>query len=82
MKSQSLETLNKVQAFLIDFANKEGISLADHFETPAEFKQFVISFTIRALVDLGLEVREAYDMAMGEGSYNELAGGIWDSLQK
>jgi hypothetical protein len=82
MKSQSLETLNKVQTLLIDFANKEGINLADSFGTPEEFKQFVISFTIRALVQMGLEVSEAYDMAMGQGSYEELAGNVWDSLQK
>ena len=77
----SIQLLNDVQRFLVDFANREGINLADDFETVGDFKQFVIGLTIKTLVDIGLSVSEAYDTAMGDGAYNALAERIWNDCQ-
>lgn len=75
------ELLNEVQKMLIDFANKNSISLHDEFETVEKFKQFVITFTIRSLTEIGIELSHAYDMVMGDGAYNRLADAVWAKCQ-
>jgi hypothetical protein len=69
--------LNEVQKLLIAFANEEGISLHAEFKTVEAFKQFVIAFTIRSLMEIGLEINKAYDVVMGDGSYEKLANDVW-----
>lgn len=78
MKSQSLELLNKVQALLVEFANREGINLQAEFGTVEKFKTFVISLTIKKLTDMGVEVKDAYDMVLGEGQYDQLISTVWN----
>jgi hypothetical protein len=80
----NIELLNTVKNGLITFANKEGIVLADHFETIAKFQEFVIAFTIRAIVDLdlGIDASGAFDLVCGDGSFRKLADDIWNQLQK
>lgn len=71
------ELLNEVQKLLIDFANKNNISLHAEFGTVEKFKQFVIAFTIKSLTDNGVEVAKAYDIVMGDGSFTALADEIF-----
>lgn len=73
--------LNEVQKLLVAFANEQGISLREEFGTVEEFNKFVISFTFKALVDAGLEIRKAYDAVMGNGAYEKLANDVWESFQ-
>lgn len=77
----SLKLLNEVQSFIIDYANREGIELRKSFKTVEEFKKFVIAFTIKSLLDLGVEMQDAFDMVMGSGKYNELVEKIWEAGQ-
>lgn len=77
----SLKLLNEVQSFMIEFANREGIELQKSFETVGEFKKFVIAFTIKSLLDLGVEMQDAFDMVMGSGKYDELVEKIWNAGQ-
>ena len=80
--SKSLELLNAVNKMMVKFANEKGIDLQADFETPEKFKHFVIGFTIKTLVEMGLEISEAYDIALGEGAYKKTSDSVWDSLQK
>lgn len=75
----SLKLLNEIQSFMIEFANREGIELQKSFKTVGEFKTFVIAFTIKSLLDLGVEMQDAYDMVMGSGKYEELVEKLWNS---
>lgn len=78
----SLKLLNEVQTHMIDFANREGIDLQKSFGSVEEFKKFVIAFTIKSLLDLGVEMKDAYDMVMGSGKYDELVEKIWNAGQE
>ena len=76
------QILNDVQRLLIDFANEEGIVLANDFSTVDEFKRFVIGFTFKALTDIGLATDKAYDIIFGDGAYVEMAANVWNQLRK
>ena len=43
-------------------------------------KNVVISAVIKTFVDAGMSVKDAFDSAFGEGSYNKMASEIYDSL--
>ena len=43
--------------------------------------EMVISLSVKVLVESGIEVREAFDRVMGGGSFENLAGMVWDELQ-
>ena len=75
------ELLNEVQKLLIDFANKNNISLHAEFGTVEKFKRFVIAFTIKSLTEIGVEIAKAYDIVMGDGAYNRLADEVWAKCQ-
>lgn len=76
------ELLNGVKDIIINWANSEGISLADHFESRDDFAQWVISFTIKQVMDLlSIEIPAAYDIVMGDGSFKKLADDCWNQLQ-
>ena len=75
------DLLNAVQAQLISFANESGIILQDEFKTVARFKEFVIAFTIKSLMNIGLPLKEAYDLVFDAGSYDELAANVWQACQ-
>ena len=79
MTSKSLELLNAVQKLLVSFATESGIDLRAEFGTVEAFKKFVIAFTFKQLVELGVAVNEAYDMVLGDGSYDDLAAKVWDA---
>lgn len=64
---QHLALLNEVQAMLISQANANGINLADHFATTADFKQFVIGFAFQGLRDAGADISTAFDAVLGAG---------------
>lgn len=81
MTSRSLQVLNAVQAYIIKFANENGIVLADEFESVDHFKKFVISLTIRTAMEIGLSLQEAYDLVIGDGEYQKLADAIWEANQ-
>ena len=72
-----MNILNKVQSLMIEFANKNGTNLATEFGTIENFKRFVIGFTLKTLVDAGVETSKAYDMVFGQGSYEKLANDVW-----
>ena len=57
---------------LIDHANSKGLSLADDFSKPEEFKRFVIGVAFKGLMDAGATAEEAYDAVIGEGEYDAL----------
>ena len=77
----NLKLLNEVQSKIIEVANQNGTSLKAEFGTVEEFKKFVVSFTIRAFMEIGgLTVNQAYDVVMGDGAYNELANSVWEQL--
>lgn len=41
-----------------------------------------ITIRIAALLVQGMEVREAYEAVLGEGSWEKMAGEIWEAAQK
>lgn len=81
MASKNINLLNAVKDLLIEFANKEGIILADEFDSVEDFKMFTVAFTIKSLVDLGMTVQDAYDAAMGDGEYDKLVETVWNECQ-
>jgi len=82
MKSKELQLLDAVKDMLIEFANKEGISLEHEFGSRDKFAQFVIGFTIRNLVEVcNMTISEAYNAVMGEDAYQQLAESVWQQLQ-
>lgn len=74
----NFEMLNKVQNFLIEFANKNGINLHTQFKSVEEFKMFVVAITIKTLVDAGVEMQKAFDATLGSGEYDKLANKVWE----
>jgi hypothetical protein len=66
------DLLNGIQSIIIDFANREGINLADEFATVQDFKQFVIALTFKQLTDMGIEVEKAFDMTLGDGQFQAM----------
>jgi hypothetical protein len=64
------DLLNGIQSIIIDFANREGINLADEFATVQDFKQFVIARTFKQLT--GIEVEKAFDMTLGDGQFQAM----------
>lgn len=80
-KMNGTELLNKVQAFMVDFANQKGINLKTEFGTVEAFKKFVIAFTFKTLIDIGLETKAAYDLVFGSGEYEALAERVWAAVQ-
>ena len=79
--ANSLELLRKASEFLVNQANENGISLQEMFGTTERFQQFVISLTMKTLVDAGVEVDKAYDIVCGEGSFQRLADEVWQLNQ-
>ena len=75
------EILNEVQRLMIDFANKNSISLQSEFGSVEKFKEFVIAFTVSQLVSLGMDISQAFDVVFGAGSYSRLAEDIWNNAQ-
>ena len=81
MTSQSLTLLNGVKDLLVKFANENNINLQAEFGSVDEFKKFTIAFTFKQLVDLGVEVKDAYDMVLGTGEYDALVEKVWNAAQ-
>ena len=71
----NIPLLNQVQQMLIDHANSKGLSLADDFSNPEEFKRFVIGVAFKGLMDAGATAEEAYDAVIGASNYAVLANG-------
>lgn len=44
-------------------------------------KNLVISVAIKALTEQGLTVKQALEVIFGQGSYEKIAGAIYDSLK-
>ena len=74
------ELLNKVQSTLVAFASEKGINLQAEFGTVEKFRQFVIAFTLRFLVDAGLNAQEAFNAVMGANAFQSLAESVWSEL--
>jgi hypothetical protein len=79
--SKSIDLLNNVQGFIINFANKSGISLHDQFKSVDQFKQFVVAITFRTLTEAGMSTEEAFNAVCGDGSFKRLADELWETLQ-
>lgn len=45
-------------------------------------KTQIISARLVTLVDKGMTIREAFDLVLGAGAYEKLAGEIWEAAQK
>lgn len=75
------ELLNAIKNLLVKFANENNIILAHEFGTPAKFKEFVIAFTFKQLKELGVDTKDAFDMLMGDGAFDEMANSVWESAQ-
>lgn len=81
MKTANLKLLNAINAKLVEVANESGIDLRKEFGTPEKFKEFVVSFTIKSVMDIrGISVEKAFDTVMGEGSFDALALAVWNDL--
>ena len=77
----NIELLNAAKDFIINQANEEGVLLADIFGTPEDFRQAVISIVITTVMDImSVEMPEAYDIVMGDGSYQKLLDMCWAEL--
>jgi len=76
-----IKLLNFVKDSVIEQCNSEGVNLADHFETPKEFRQFIAELSIKLVVEIGISVNDAVDIVLGDGSFDEIAGDIWERLQ-
>lgn len=81
MKSRSLQLLNEMNKMLVNTANEKGICLKTEFGTVENFKKFVIAFTFKQLVDLGYEVKDAFDIVIGDGEYDKLVKRTWTALK-
>lgn len=81
MTSESIKLLNQVKDLLVGFANQNNIRLTDDFATVDDFKDFVIAFTFKALIDQGIETSKAFDLVLGAGSYEKLTTEIWANAQ-
>jgi alpha/beta superfamily hydrolase len=44
-------------------------------------KNLVISVAIKSLTEQGLTVKQAFEVIFGEGSYEKMAGEIYDALK-
>jgi len=79
--TMNTELLNKVKDGFIEFANKNGINLAEMFPTRDDFATYIVSLTMKTLIDEGgYSVIEAFEMVHGEGAYSELASRIWHEV--
>lgn len=80
-KAMNTELLNKVKDMVIGIANKSGRRLQDDFGTPEKFKDFIVSLTIKGLVDhCGMEIDAAFDIVMGDGEFKRLCDDCWETL--
>ena len=73
----NIELLNQVQSMVIDFANRNGISLQDQFGSVEAFKKFVVGMTLKQLVEAGASVSVAYDAVFGDNSYEDMFERTW-----
>jgi len=75
------ELLNAVKDQIINIANENGMILKNEFGTVENFQKFVFSLTIKMIMEIGnISVERAYDMVMGEGSFQNLSNDIWEQL--
>ena len=81
MKSQRLELLNGIQKMLIKFANANQIDLRKEFGSVEDFKKFVVALAFDQLVKLGVPVKDAFDMVLGDGEYDKLVEKVWAAAQ-
>lgn len=73
--------LNEIKDQFIAFANKNGINLAEHFDTPERFKDFIIGIVFQTLTEeIGLETPEAFNAIFGEGAYEKLAEDLFNEF--
>lgn len=79
--NKSLQLLNAVREYIVNYANENGVNLKKEFGTREAFQKFVIALTITTLIEAGLGLEEAFDLAMGEGRYGELVEKIWTANQ-
>jgi len=79
--AMNVELIQAIQGKLIDIATENGIDLADEFKTRKAWKDFVLSFTVKAVMDvMHWDVRNAYDAVLGDGKFQELADGVWETV--
>jgi len=82
MESLNTKVLNEVKNLMVKVATEKCINLQDEFGTTEKFKQFVISFTIKTLVDMGVDIKDACDAVIGDGAYQQLASDVWNAAKK
>ena len=77
----NVELIQSIQAKLVEVATENGIDLAEQFKTRKAWKDYVLSFTIKAVMDvMQWDVRKAYDAVLGDGKFQELADGVWETV--
>mgnify|MGYP006967052016 CR=1 FL=1 len=77
----NVQLLNAAKDQIIKIANENNINLKDEFGTPDKFKQFVFSLTIKMIMEIGsMTVEQAYNIVMGEGSFQQLSDDVWNQL--
>jgi hypothetical protein len=75
------ELLNAAKDQIIKIANSNSMNLKDEFGTPENFKNFVVSLTIKMVMDIGkISIQEAFDLVMGGGSFQKMSDDIWTQL--
>lgn len=78
--TKGTQLLKQAQKIIIDFANANGISLQDEFGTPERFRQYVISYTTKTLIDRGMTIEAALDLLCGDGTYQRICDECWATL--
>ncbi len=74
--------LNSVKDKMIELCNQKGIRLDEHFNSPEQFKEYIIAFVFTELTKSGVDVEKAFDFIFGEGSYAKLSDEVFTLLQK
>ena len=74
MSNNNLQAIVKpVADMFIDFADKNGIRLTDHFKDADEFQAAMICFTTACVMDkAGLGIDAAIDFVVGSGTYQQI----------
>lgn len=70
--------LDEIQAMLVNWASDNNVDLRSSFEDEDQFKMFVLAIAISRILMMehGVDLRQAFDTALGEGEYEKLASKI------
>ena len=81
LTKEGKEIFNFLKDEVVSNANKNGVDLQKEFGTQEKFKAFLLSQSIKLTMEtMKIELKVAYELICGEGSYNELVASVYKSL--